>query len=159
MSYIPPSPDLLLKSELNLMGEFSDIIDGYLRIESVDILDKSGIIDQLNEFSVYCECHSLGDRWIKIEEINAFSLIMTGMTFALCHQGDNCRLADDETALNSTNKLINKFTDSREFYVTSKGNPWKGKLPTVSITDSVLDFGIAIVDKSSIGLVVFTDGY
>ena len=159
MSYIPSRPDLLLKSELNLMGEFSDIIDGYLRIESVDLLNKSGVIDRLNEFSVFCECRSLGDRWIKTEEKKAFSLIVTGMTFALCHQGDNFRLADDETALNSANKFVNRFTDSPEFYVTSKGNPWEGKYPSVSITDAVLDFGVAIVDKSSIGLVVFTDGY
>jgi len=126
MSNIPSRPDLLLNSELNLMGEFSDIIDGYLRIENVDLLNKSGIIDRLNEFSVFCECRSLGDRWTKTEEIKAFSLIVT---------------------------------QSREFYVTSKGNPWEGNYPSVSITGAVIDFGVAIVDKSSIGLVVFTDGY
>jgi len=41
--------DQMLASKLNRMSEFSDIIDGYMRIENIDILTKNRLIDQINE--------------------------------------------------------------------------------------------------------------
>jgi len=58
-SYYPPSQ--LLSSKFNRMGEFSDIIDGYLRIENIDILKSHTTIDRINEFSVHCHCEDIGN--------------------------------------------------------------------------------------------------
>jgi len=77
--------DQMLVSELNRMSEFSDIIDGYLRIENIDILTKNRLIDRINEFSVYCGCGNIGDRWIETDQETGFSLVVSGILMVKKH--------------------------------------------------------------------------
>ena len=147
----------LLVSKENLMGKYSDIIDGYLRIESIDVLKSIGEIDRLNEFSVYCGCSSINNKWIKRTETTGISLITTGMTYSFDWEKMYDQLADDQTALNSTESFLNNFTDNRQIYTSNPGNPWENDGPLTLLTNGMKDFGITVVDEFKIGLIVFFD--
>ena len=149
--------DQMLVSKLNRMSEFSDIIDGYLRIENIDILTKNRLIDRINEFSVYCECGNIGDRWIKRDQETGFSLVVSGMTYSLDIESRYDRLADDETALESATKFINYFDGKKTYFTSAPGNPWKGDKLNIGITNAMKDFGVVVVGKYKIGIAVFYD--
>jgi len=147
----------LLKSKKNLMSEYSDIIDGYLRIENVNILLESEEVNQLNEFSLYCGCSSIGNKWKKRTEADGFSLIVTGMTYSFDWEKMYDQLADDETALNSTKMFLDNFGNNRKIYTSNPGNPWKENFPLTLLTNGMKDFGVAVIDDFKIGIIVFYD--
>jgi len=149
--------DQLLVSKENLMGKYSDIIDGYLRIESVDVLTSIGEIDRLNEFAAFCGCRSIGDRWVKRSYEAGISLIVAGMTYSQDIENRHDMLADPEIALESANKFASHFTGKKKFYSSAPGSPWQGDEPLVSLTTAMKDFGVVVFDDSKIGLIVFYD--
>ena len=155
-SYYPPSQ--LLSSKFNRMGEFSDIIDGYLRIENIDILKSHTTIDRINEFSVHCHCADIGNRWIKRDEKTGFSLVVSGMTYTLPSMGKPERLVSDDIALDSANKFIGAFDGDISYFTNGYGDPWKGgRRDDSTITGAWDEFGMVVVGQTKIGLVVFYD--
>jgi len=123
-SYYPPSQ--LLSSKFNRMGEFSDLIDGYLRIENIDILKSHTTIDRINEFSVHCHCEDIGNSWIKRDEKTGFALVVSGMTYTIPFVNNSERLVDDVIAQDSANKFIDVFDGDIAYFTSVDGNPWKG---------------------------------
>jgi len=156
MSKLPMDAMDLQMCNLNLFKNYSPLHNcGYLRIESLERFSSDSTIEKLDEFTAYCGCRPLGDRWRERTETDATAIINAGFTFDLADS--TYRLVDDETGTNYTHKFLSNFNSDKMFFSNTEHNPWKDDWRSTGLTADSLECGIAVIDKDTIGLIVFFD--
>jgi len=140
----------------NQFKEYSPLNDcGYLRIDSQEILSSTGTIEKLDEFIEYCGCRPLGKGWCERTEYDAVATIRSGFTFDLADT--TYRLIDDEIGAQYTSKFLDNFESNTLYFSNTKHNPWKEDWHSTGLTADILDCGIAVMDRDTIGLILFFD--